>query len=104
MQAGTSSALTWMIGTSKPFARSEAQRVERASSGSVFDNAQIRQAIEATNRSTVLGASERSEHAALARMGSAGVVLSSVPAVLGELAVDFDDPRSQRAIALLMEL
>ena len=35
MQAGTSSALTWMIGTSKPFARSEAQRVERASSGSV---------------------------------------------------------------------
>ena len=35
MQAGTSSALTWMIGTSKPLARSEAQRVERASSGSV---------------------------------------------------------------------
>ena len=34
-QAATSSALTWMIGTSKPFARSEAQRVERASSGSV---------------------------------------------------------------------
>ena len=35
MHAGTSSALTWMIGTSKPLARSEAQRVERASSGSV---------------------------------------------------------------------
>ena len=35
MQASTSSAFTWMIGTSKPFARSEAQRVERASSGSV---------------------------------------------------------------------
>ncbi len=35
MHACTSSALTWMIGTSKPFARSEAQRVERASSGSV---------------------------------------------------------------------
>ena len=30
MQASTSSALTWMIGTSKPFARSDAQRVERA--------------------------------------------------------------------------
>src|ERR1035437_4141345 len=35
MHAWTWSALTWMIGTSKPFARSEAQRVERASSGSV---------------------------------------------------------------------
>ena len=35
MQASTSSALTWMIGMSKPLARSEAQRVERASSGSV---------------------------------------------------------------------
>ena len=35
MQASTSSALTWMIGTSKPLARSEAQRVERESSGSV---------------------------------------------------------------------
>ena len=29
MQAATSSALTWMIGTSKPLARSEAHRVER---------------------------------------------------------------------------
>ena len=35
MHAATSSALTWMIGTSKPFARSDAQVVERASSGSV---------------------------------------------------------------------
>ena len=35
MQALTSSALTWMIGTSKPLAMSDAQRVERASSGSV---------------------------------------------------------------------
>ena len=35
MQAATSSALTWMIGTSKPLATSDAQRVERASSGSV---------------------------------------------------------------------
>jgi hypothetical protein len=35
MHAATSSALTWMIGQSKPFARSEAQRVDRASSGSV---------------------------------------------------------------------
>jgi hypothetical protein len=35
MHAATSSALTWMIGTSKPLARSEAHRVERDSSGSV---------------------------------------------------------------------
>ena len=35
MHAATSSALTWMIGQSKPLARSEAQRVERESSGSV---------------------------------------------------------------------
>ena len=33
--AATSSALTWMIGTSKPLARSDAQVVERESSGSV---------------------------------------------------------------------
>ena len=35
MHAAGSSALTWMIGTSKPLARSEAQWVERLSSGSV---------------------------------------------------------------------
>ncbi len=35
MQAATSSALTWMIGTSKPLAMSEAIVVERASSASV---------------------------------------------------------------------
>ena len=34
-QASTSSALTWMIGTSKPLAISDAHRVERESSGSV---------------------------------------------------------------------
>src|SRR5205807_2154154 len=35
VHACTSSALTCTIGTSKPLARSDAQRVERASSGSV---------------------------------------------------------------------
>jgi hypothetical protein len=34
-QASGSSALTWMIGMSKPLARSDAYRVERASSMSV---------------------------------------------------------------------
>ena len=33
--ASTASALTWMMGTSKPLARSDAHRVERASSVSV---------------------------------------------------------------------
>jgi hypothetical protein len=36
-QASASSALTWMIGMSNPFARSEAYRVERASSISVVN-------------------------------------------------------------------
>jgi nicotinamidase-related amidase len=50
------------------------------------------------------GASERSEHAALTRMAHAGVVLTSVPSILGELAVDLGDPRAQKAIGLLMDL
>ena len=37
MQASTSSALTWMIGTLKPFAMSPAYGVERPSSGSVVN-------------------------------------------------------------------
>jgi nicotinamidase-related amidase len=101
-----------------------------------FDNAEIRSAIEATGRTTVLiagivteiavmrpalsgkergldtrvvfdacnGASERSELASIERMQHSGVVLTSVPAILGELAVDFSDPRAQKAIGLMMEL
>jgi hypothetical protein len=37
MQALMSSALTWMTGTSNPFARSDAHRLERDSSGSVVN-------------------------------------------------------------------
>ena len=37
MHAATSSAFTWMIGTSNPLAKSDAHRVERASSGSVVN-------------------------------------------------------------------
>lgn len=50
------------------------------------------------------GASERSERAAIERMSSAGVEMTSVPTILGELAVNFDDPRAQQAIGLLMQL
>ena len=48
------------------------------------------------------GKSERSERAALLRMTQAGVELTSVPAVIGELARDFNDPATKRAMPLLM--
>lgn len=47
------------------------------------------------------GASARSEDAAIHRMNHAGVVLSSVPAVIGELAIDFSDARTQQLFAVL---
>jgi hypothetical protein len=37
-------------------------------------------------------------------MSQAGVVLSSVPAVIGELAIDFSDPRIPKAFGLLAGL
>jgi hypothetical protein len=37
-------------------------------------------------------------------MRQAGVVLSSVPALVGELAIDFSDPRTQKAFGLLAQL
>ncbi len=43
------------------------------------------------------GVSERSENAAIHRMTQAGVVLTSVPAVVGELAFDRSDPRTPKA-------
>ena len=48
------------------------------------------------------GVSERSEQAALSRMVQAGVVLTSVPALAGELAADFTQPRAQQALGVLM--
>jgi nicotinamidase-related amidase len=47
------------------------------------------------------GASERSEDAAIHRMSHAGIVLSSVSAVVGELAIDFSDARTQQLFGLL---
>jgi len=47
------------------------------------------------------GVSERSEDAAIHRMSQAGVVLSSVPAVVGELAFDLADPRTPKAFGVL---
>jgi nicotinamidase-related amidase len=47
------------------------------------------------------GASQRSEDAAIYRMNQAGVILSSVPAVIGELATDFYDTRTPKLFGLL---
>ena len=47
------------------------------------------------------GKSERSERAALLRMTQAGVEMTSVPAIIGELARNFGDPATQRALELL---
>lgn len=47
------------------------------------------------------GRSERSERAALMRMTAAGVELTSLPAIIGELARDFGDPRTKQLFALM---
>lgn len=48
------------------------------------------------------GAGERSENAAVARMTQAGVEMTSVPTIIGELAADFADPRVKQVLPLLM--
>ncbi len=50
------------------------------------------------------GASERSEKASVHRMVQTGVTVTSVPAIIGELAVDFSDPRALEAVGLLQHL
>lgn len=47
------------------------------------------------------GLSERSEDAALHRLNHAGVALTSLPAVVGDLAIDFSDARTQQLFGLL---
>ena len=50
------------------------------------------------------GISERSEEAAISRMEHAGVRMTSIPALIGELSGRFDEPATGRAIGVLMEL
>jgi hypothetical protein len=50
------------------------------------------------------GISARTEDAALRRMAAAGVRISSLPMLVGELAGDFSQPRGQQAIGVLFEL
>jgi hypothetical protein len=48
------------------------------------------------------GISARSEQAAVIRLAQAGVVLTSVAALAGDLATDFTQPKAQAAISILM--
>jgi hypothetical protein len=50
------------------------------------------------------GISARTEDAALRRMAAAGVRISSLPMLVGELAGDFREQRGQQAIGVLFEL
>jgi isochorismate hydrolase len=50
------------------------------------------------------GISPRTEDAALRRMSQAGVKISSLPTLIGELAGDFTKPKGQKAIGVLFEL
>jgi nicotinamidase-related amidase len=50
------------------------------------------------------GISPRSEDAALRRMTQAGVRITSVPTLIGELAGDFTQPKGGQAIGVLFEL
>jgi hypothetical protein len=50
------------------------------------------------------GISARTEDAALRRLTAAGVTTTSVPALAGELAGDFSQPRGQAAIGVLFEM
>jgi hypothetical protein len=50
------------------------------------------------------GVSPRTEDAALRRLTAAGVKTTSLPALVGELAGDFREPKGQQAIAVLFEL
>lgn len=50
------------------------------------------------------GVSPRTEDAAMRRMVQAGVKISSVPTLIGELAGDFTEEKGQQAIGVLFEL
>jgi nicotinamidase-related amidase len=50
------------------------------------------------------GISPRTEDAALRRLTAAGVTPTSVPALAGELAGDFSQPKGQTAIGVLYEM
>ena len=50
------------------------------------------------------GLSQRTEDAALRRLGQAGVVTTSTASIAGQLAGDFSQPKGQQAISVLYEV
>ena len=50
------------------------------------------------------GLSHRTEDAALRRLGQAGVVITSIASIAGQLAGDYSQPKGQQAIAVLYEI
>ena len=71
--------------------------VQRAALHALEEGYEVRVVLDACN-----GASERSEKASMERMVHAGIIMTSVPQTLGELATNFSDPKAQQAIGLLM--
>ncbi len=71
--------------------------VQRPSLSGVRDGYTVHVVLDACG-----GISERSERASLARLSQAGVILTSIPSLAGELAADFSQPNAQAAIAVLM--
>jgi nicotinamidase-related amidase len=70
--------------------------VQRAALGGKARGFDTRVVFDACN-----GLSERSEGAAIHRMSHAGIVLTSVPALVGELAFDLSDPRTPTVFGVL---
>jgi nicotinamidase-related amidase len=70
--------------------------VERPALSGVGKGYRVQVVLDACN-----GLSERSEKAAIERMTHSGVEMTSMPAVIGELAYDFGDPRAKDAFALM---
>lgn len=70
--------------------------VERAAFGGKERGFDTRVVFDACN-----GLSERSEEAAVHRMSDAGIALTSVPAVVGELAFNLSDSRTPKAFGVL---
>src|SRR5579859_3523273 len=71
--------------------------VQRASLAAIGGGFHVQVVLDACG-----GISARTEQASMYRLVNAGVVLTSVPSLAGELAADFTQPNAQRALAILM--
>lgn len=71
--------------------------VQRASLAAVREGFEVQVVLDACG-----GINARSEQASMYRLVQAGVVLTSVPSLAGELAADFTQPKAQQALGVLM--